>query len=105
MVPPKNDSIFSTISNVYNPIHQNHTSEMMEMRCCQVQSKDSLTVLYDSRDNTHNNDITMVTFGTMSRADALIETQKRWKGPIVFILYEKDYNDLQAGETVRKIQE
>eukprot|EP00475_Leptophrys_vorax_P019205 TRINITY_DN2621_c0_g1_i1.p1 TRINITY_DN2621_c0_g1~~TRINITY_DN2621_c0_g1_i1.p1 ORF type:complete len:540 (+),score=93.26 TRINITY_DN2621_c0_g1_i1:57-1676(+) len=98
-----NDLIFrnsSRLMDLYSTsedrdVFQEPLTEAVSTKCCYVASQDSLTVLYDSRNpNVLDDEVTLVTFGTYNRVGALDETLRRWRGPVVLVLYVQDHNDL-----------
>eukprot|EP00475_Leptophrys_vorax_P024846 TRINITY_DN3445_c0_g1_i8.p1 TRINITY_DN3445_c0_g1~~TRINITY_DN3445_c0_g1_i8.p1 ORF type:complete len:603 (-),score=135.64 TRINITY_DN3445_c0_g1_i8:823-2631(-) len=98
------DEIFLNGSNVYrdSPRHQHYAVEYQSggeratgLRCCQIATRESFSVIFDSTQQVLRDDdeITMVTFGSIDRVEALREHRVRWKGPLVFVMYSIDYND------------
>eukprot|EP00475_Leptophrys_vorax_P015375 TRINITY_DN2171_c0_g1_i1.p1 TRINITY_DN2171_c0_g1~~TRINITY_DN2171_c0_g1_i1.p1 ORF type:complete len:556 (-),score=111.83 TRINITY_DN2171_c0_g1_i1:145-1692(-) len=76
-------------------VYQNESMSALKMRCCQIATRESFDVVYDTRSNDSlDTDVTLVTFGTVNRMDALQEIKERWRGPVVFVLYVLDHNDL-----------
>jgi hypothetical protein len=76
-------------------VYQKFTADALNITCCQIATRESFTVVYDSRhSNDLEHDVTLVTFGTYDRLSAIHEIRKRWKGPIVLAFYLEDHNDL-----------
>eukprot|EP00475_Leptophrys_vorax_P034781 TRINITY_DN565_c0_g1_i1.p1 TRINITY_DN565_c0_g1~~TRINITY_DN565_c0_g1_i1.p1 ORF type:complete len:590 (-),score=87.77 TRINITY_DN565_c0_g1_i1:62-1831(-) len=90
-------------------VYQNDTMAALGFRCCQIATRDSFTVMYDTRPSEYSDDdVTLVTFGTFERVDALYEVRARWRGPIVFVLYVSDHNDVifkKTGERLTSVEE
>lgn len=69
------------------------TMDALNVRCCQIVTRKNLEVIHDSRAEG-DDDVTLVIIGTVSRISALKSIRERWGGPIVYVLYFTDYNDL-----------
>eukprot|EP00475_Leptophrys_vorax_P039346 TRINITY_DN7093_c0_g1_i2.p1 TRINITY_DN7093_c0_g1~~TRINITY_DN7093_c0_g1_i2.p1 ORF type:complete len:582 (+),score=133.95 TRINITY_DN7093_c0_g1_i2:124-1869(+) len=80
-------------------IYQSQAMNLLGRRCCQIATRESFEVIYDTRSTSNfDDDITLVTFGTHDRVEAMHETKKRWKGPVMLVLYVVDHNDLLYGQ-------
>jgi hypothetical protein len=75
-------------------LHQLSSAKRIEAVCCQIATRNSFEVIYDTRSSEDlDNDISLVTFGGFERISALLEISKRWKGQMVIVVYIPDYND------------
>eukprot|EP00475_Leptophrys_vorax_P038186 TRINITY_DN6686_c0_g1_i1.p1 TRINITY_DN6686_c0_g1~~TRINITY_DN6686_c0_g1_i1.p1 ORF type:complete len:586 (-),score=137.32 TRINITY_DN6686_c0_g1_i1:64-1821(-) len=78
------------------PVYQRESAEVLNARCCQIATRKSFQVIHDSRPKAAESldrEVTLITFGTYERIQSLVEIQRRWNGPIVFVLYLQDHND------------
>jgi hypothetical protein len=85
----------SYYSTEFRDFYQRRTQEALNVTCCQVATRESFTVLTDTRSHSNlDKDVTLVTFGTFERVEALLEIRERWHGPLVVMIYMQDHNDL-----------
>jgi hypothetical protein len=78
----------------HRDILQDETMKKLDIVCCQIATRESFEVVQDSRYGENlGRDVTLVTFGSFDRIDALYEMKRRWQGPLVLVLYMADYND------------
>jgi hypothetical protein len=84
--------------------YQTSSQKVLNITCCQVATHESFSILVDSRrsDNVEK-DVTLVTYGTFERFEALAEIRRRWSGPIVAVLVVQDHNDLIYESTGKKM--
>jgi hypothetical protein len=89
----------------FRDVYQDSSMKSIDAVCCQIATRESFQVIYDTRRGGGlNDDVTLVTFGTFERMHSILETAKRWKGPIVLVVYVPDYND-PLFATFRKTKE
>lgn len=68
--------------------------ESIGWKCCHVCTEDCFNVLVDNtKSNTPETDVTMVTLFDKSRLRAFDSLTRRWKGPLIALFVINDFND------------
>jgi hypothetical protein len=94
LTPEQAQSLGSYYATENRDIYQAFSVRNVNSVCCQIATKESFTVIYDTRHSEDlGEDVSIVTFGTFDRLSAVVETKRRWKGPLVVVLYVSDHND------------
>jgi hypothetical protein len=94
LTPEEAEKLGSYYTTENRDIYQTSSMEYLNVTCCQVATRKSFNVIYDTRHSDDlGKDVTLITFGTFDRLTAVLETKRRWIGPMVVVLYVSDYND------------
>ena len=75
---------------------QQSGEEALGVVCCHVCTRDCFQVVLDSRQDTFDPDVTIVTTSTESRWNNFVELRKAWDGPLAILFYVSDYMEVQS---------